>query len=105
MSENTSTTSNSNGFNGFFNPFAVTNPTGANTSPSWNAYPAPLIEKSETSKNLAGANYFLDVTVPKPIALVTIPTNELIADLTLAQPLGSVLYPTAGSAVIVKSNT
>ena len=64
-----------------------------------------MIEKSETSKNLAGANDFLDVTVPKPIALVTIPTNELIADLTLAQPLESVLYPTAGSAVIVRSNT
>ena len=66
LSENTSTTSNSKGLNGFFNPFAVTNPTGANLSPSWNAYPAPLIENSETSKNLAGANDFSDVTVPKP---------------------------------------
>ena len=102
---NTSTTSNSNGVNGFFNPFAVTNPTGANLSPSWNEYPAPLIEKSETSKNLAGANDFLDVTVPNPMELVTIPINEFIEDLTFEHPLASVLYPTAGSAVIVRSKT
>ena len=105
LSLNTSTTSISNGDIGFFNPFAVTNPTGWNLSPSSNAYPTPLIEKSDTSKNWAGANDFLADTVLKPIALVTIPTYELIADCTLAQPPGSVLYPTAGSAVIVRSNT
>jgi hypothetical protein len=45
-----SITVNLNSDNGEFKPFAVTNPTGLNTSPRWNEYPCLEILNFDTSK-------------------------------------------------------
>ena len=65
-------------------PAAVTKPTAVNLSPLRKLYPFLAILKSLTS-NCSRKLGVLFGSVLLPIATVTIPTNESIADATFAQ--------------------